>query len=911
MATPPAKPAATPASPATPGAKAAGPAAPASPAPAAPAKLGGRIDWKAVWPVPALVLATAGLGGALFVGILRAPKADPAAPLKTAEALFAEAKFEETVKVLNTQIAPAIEAGAITNAQARQFHLLRARSIFEGQKKLGIAHADNYAAVVRDFKVADELNPGLEPADLFMQGFSELGLGNTDRAVELAEKLPPKEQDRRLAIFEGVIDHNLKQANVKPEQTVRLLNALLEAPATTIDRRGWAIARQTELRLATGHPDEAISTLLRALPRLEIGGMNSERRAELLYLLGRSYNESGQPVQAEEQLAAARDLFSQFHPLRAEALLQIAQIKQTRGELDDARAAFVEIRKDFPTLPVAQAALLGIAETSAGLDDDETSVKSFDDLIDELSKPGAVTRRDLTTQGIAERLLKRAGERYRREDPVRALQFGQLAERALRSAKKEPGAPLLQQLAQAHRAMAAQLLRDAAGADAAHATDPDAAPKEPSLDALSPVTRGPVRRHLIDSATAWRDHARSVLLSDPAQYIVSLWNAAEDFDRAGDRVAARESFQAYIDATPATDRRRPEARFRLAQVFQAEGDLATAGSIYRTLRAGATGTDDAAAKGTENAGRWADRAIVPLARCLLRDADANNDSEAAELLTQAVSGSSLAPESTEFREALAELGELHYRQGQVAEAISRLRESLERYADNPRATVLRFKLADANRQSAQQIAADLRTSMPQSRRQELELARTQRLQDAAEGFRQVIATLNERAASTSDHANDHAGDHSSSPASAHAAAPSGDAGHAAKGGHDKPLAANAEPSLSALERLYKRNAMFYLADCAFDLNDFPGAIALYDAAAQRYSNDPASLVALTQIVAAYAKQGLWNEARTANERAKRQLAAIPDAVWNDPSLPMQRQHWERWFNSSTQLEQRAASAATP
>lgn len=107
--------------------------------------------------------------------------------------------------------------------------------------------------------------------------------------------------------------------------------------------------------------------------------------------------------------------------------------------------------------------------------------------------------------------------------------------------------------------------------------------------------------------------------------------------------------------------------------------------------------------------------------------------------------------------------------------------------------------------------------------------------------------------------------------------------------------------MGIFESIALRNAHFYLGDCAFDLGEYNTAIEYYDRARDRYVEDPASLVAMVQIVNAYIETGQFGRARTANERAKRFYALMPDDVWDDPTLPMDRSDWERWLESNTQL----------
>jgi hypothetical protein len=65
---------------------------------------------------------------------------------------------------------------------------------------------------------------------------------------------------------------------------------------------------------------------------------------------------------------------------------------------------------------------------------------------------------------------------------------------------------------------------------------------------------------------------------------------------------------------------------------------------------------------------------------------------------------------------------------------------------------------------------------------------------------------------------------------------------------------------------------------------------------------------MSQIVSAYAAQEKWAEARTANERARQQLAKFPESVWQNPDLPMEKRHWEKWLEARTLIGQQSAGA---
>jgi tetratricopeptide (TPR) repeat protein len=366
--------------------------------------------------------------------------------------------------------------------------------------------------------------------------------------------------------------------------------------------------------------------------------------------------------------------------------------------------------------------------------------------------------------------------------------------------------------------------------------------------ALDPATRATVRAHLLEAGRSYLQHARQVILADDARFGDSLWMAGDSFDLGGDRESAIGVFSEFVNGRPA-DPRRPEAIFRLAQAHQSLGGYAAAAGLYENLIAEHPRSPEAAAS------------HVLLAQTYLHDGEPGNNAEAERLLTAILEGGSLTPEAIEYRDALAELGSLYLARGDFDKAAVRLREAAERYPNDPDTVHVRFKLAESLRLGAAEIADSLRDAMPSGRRSELQESRRTRLQTALALYDEVRATL-ERESPT---------------------------------------------EVSDLDRVTLRNAYYYRSDCAFDLGQYEQAIAAYDAAAQRYADDPASLVAMMQIVNCYMELDRWAEARTANERARRRLAELPDDILDSPDLPLDRRHWERWLESTETLSRRASA----
>lgn len=367
------------------------------------------------------------------------------------------------------------------------------------------------------------------------------------------------------------------------------------------------------------------------------------------------------------------------------------------------------------------------------------------------------------------------------------------------------------------------------------------------LARLDPATREQVRLWLVTAGRYFRRHAERVGVADNAAFGESLWYAADSLDRAGDSEQAIPLFGDFAKFFPA-DPRQAEARFRMAQAHQARGEYDTAAGHYRSLR------DDAAA-GNSAVGPYGDLSVVPLAQTLLMDLDPANDAEAQALLEEVVQGRAGGTSTPQFRDGLVELARLKHRNRDFAGAIMHLEEAVARFPDDPRIEDLKYELADAYRQDAHAIEKTLGEGMPDHRKQALREARVDRLRKARELFGEVRRLLES---------------------------------------HDPRR-------LSRLDQLRLRNACFYLADCDFDLGEYESAIRNYDAARERYPKDPASLVAMMQIVNAYVEMGDLERARTANNRAMQFYESLPETAWNDPDLPMGPDDWKHWLESMSRL----------
>lgn len=819
----------------------AGPGAAGAPAGGAAATSGSEatarpVRLSALRPLLLLTLAIVLLVGGIVTAFLRKPKADASGPLQVAREQVGQSKFKDAIETINGRVLPLAAAKRATPAQESEALRLRAHSIFRAQQLAGEDLAANHESVIDDYTRSEELSGSLTSTEVFELAWSLAATGKLEAAAKRAKAMPDSERPLRHELVRRIVERDLARSGPRSTLAMDLLSEFLAEPALDEADRSWAIARQAELQLADGHPDEAIDRLLRELQRVH--GAPRVRRAELHVLLGRAYKQSGQNAVALKQLETAEELLEASDPMRAEVGVLAGQILKDAGgeKRDEAKDRFSAVMADFGKSRAYLSAQFGLAEVLATQERDDEALELFEHVVGDVSR-GEV-RVDVTPAAVRAALMVHAADREQAGRFSDALRYATLAERIDPPGKAPP--EVLRAIAGAKKKEARRVLGANAGAHGE------------GIEDLNEVDRREVKRLLLSAGRYFRDHSRTV--SDPVRYAESLWEAADAFDNGGEHEEAAKAFSDYVETTTDNDPRRPEAKFRLGQVLQAMRQYAAAADRYRDLLAHRSA-----------GGSWAVRSIVPLAQCLLHDLDEANDKEAEDLLLSAVDGTELGPEASEFRLGLIELGRLLYETKRYEEAIRRLTEAIERFPGDREVDTLRYRLADSYRLSAAKLAQEVSGSegaISETERQEREAAKRERLRRAIDVFAQVRQALDAREAD----------------------------------------------SLSELERVQLRNTMFYLGDCEYDLGEFQAAINDYDAARQRYPNEPASLVAMVQIVNAYVQQGEWGKARTANEAAKRHLAKLPPEVWSSPDMPMERKHWERWLNSSDLLEQRASAA---
>jgi tetratricopeptide (TPR) repeat protein len=879
-------------------------------------------SWRHLWQLPLAATGIAIAIGAAVYAARNTPREDRGDGLVEASAQIDSGEYEAALGTLNAKVLPWLSKAALTKDQQRRFHLLRARAIFMGQRELGINREENHRNILAEYKEAESRAANLTSQDKVFICHTLTSLGEFDKALEEMLRLPEEQAEERLAIHKRLIDAALSGGPARAEAALDLITTFTQEPRLSDEERLWGLGRQAKMLMAAGRPEEAVTRILRAMPRLE--NSTSPAVGEVVATLGEAYLVLDQVQRAGAQLERAAEMLGVSHELSPKVARMLAQIDHAIGgeSLNRARERYLTVLENWPNSAEVPGTLLGLAEVESALANTQSnalmtdSLEHYDMLVtvlrggkvelrpaaaDETPSPDAAPKPDghaagepshgpgheaglneaaasahaggastsdarpadpAFVQQALRSLMARFNEQFDKKDYHSALQFAALGERLV-GVEQAPG-ELLLGLARTHRELASDLLIRAGGGDNAL-----------TLAQVEPATQREARLHLTKGAEYFRLHASKSIQSDTQAYGDSLWAAADMFDRAGDLPGSAAAFRQFASDFP-SDSRRPMARFRLADAYRASGDLEAAANVYRELIAGRTSS--------QASSPVADASHVPLARTLLADLNPANDGEAEQQLLRVVRGEVGGTATPMFREALRTLGEHYYDTAQFERAIERLGEFVERsridQAEHPAAlpqangsgSVARsgdaavshaqddgetlgiyFKLADAHRQSAIRIGDGFGVAMPDSQRRELEKARRDRLERAMALFDSVEKAYERM------------------------------------------------PERTGLDDLRQRNATFFKADCAYDLGDYDTAIRFYDAAKERYPRDAASLVAMVQIVGALLEQGKMQEAAVANVRAKKFYESLPDAAWEDPTLPMSRRQWEQWLEAQTRL----------
>jgi tetratricopeptide (TPR) repeat protein len=818
------------------------------------------VLWSQVWQLPVLLFGL----GLLVIGVyLALPGRDPDRfheRLADAELLLESDKLEDAKTALDEVKVRIHEA---PTPEKDYFWRLYADLNFLQLYKTGVVGREGVDAAVPTYERIVEYygNAQANGRELTGQSLrhyirSLVALGRDSQALGLLDKMTGPQAAQRYLIVRDMIEHRRDdRPGVDTQSLLPLLTRFREDikaipdPALARQQEVWAYGFQASLSLQAGDPQGAIGYLLRHIQRLAARGGDDDL-APLIILLAKAYQGVDDFKEAEQQYRYAQQKLDPTDDLNADVLVGLGQLALTPvngRQVEEALEYFRSAEEGYPS------------STSAHI----TALIGRADCEAKLGDHAAARR--YYELAVREMLDRTRPWDPRRKDASRSIntQFERAVDQDQYDRAKDyldvlallqgdnPSPELLLNLAHTCERIG-DLRREEASQSAQRR------PGQPPLsDDARRLANQQAAEYYAKAAAYYYRHANAVTIEDNQQHGESLWGAAVNYDRAQmwpDAIRVYEQFILTRDGDP----KRLRAISNLAKAYMADRRFKPALAQFQKL--------------VEDYPRSPETysSLVPMARCQDALGEPLKAIKTLELVID--DHEAITPDNGEYRDALIELGRLHHRLGEqdpayYARAIELLTEAVQRYGQTDRGPTLRFLLADANRRSVPALQKQAESTQSHVAQLGFQDEVNDRLQQAQILFNQAINGL--------------------------------EAKRTAQGG------------LTPIEQLYLRNAYFYQADCAYDRRVFEQAIQLYNTAATNYSDDPASLVARIQIVNAYCELGQFQQAKVANDTARRQLEQIPDSAFEDKNLPMKREHWEDWlrWTSERNLFSRQANAA--
>jgi tetratricopeptide (TPR) repeat protein len=802
-----------------------------------------RANWsrlRELWQMPLLVISVGlfGVAAWLFIDPKPGPTIDQ--QIDVARTLVAQVRPEAAIEHLNRLLAKE----KLERDREAEIHLLLAESLELGQKQKKINIPENHRRIVEQTLMAMEL--GAKPTAAMNQRLAESyeALGRTTESLMYFRRAMMMNPERALHLQRKVID--LQLAADDPAGAAASLEDYLGRDKLADSERSWAMGEQAHLMIDRGDFAAGRQNLEEAL-RLNGDAVD---RGQISYWLGYCEYKLGQLSNAERYLRLAREQLKVQHPLDGEAAYLLGRIAQDQKHHEEANSFFEVVLTSHPDAKVATAAKLGRGVARIALGNDDAGLTDLHDVTNFILGRDAVRRKykadALTAMKNATQSL---GERGNYQGALEVMAYEQsLVEDKENKVTGGLPASFYARLGNVYEQRADQVERNLADSTAA---------------AEKIKREQQVRDFRAKAGDAYIGYSRALTLSDDKGYGDALWKGVELYDRAGDLQRMISALELFAAERP-EDSLTPDALLRLGRAYQAAGNFDKAIAAYQRNQFRYPNT------------LAASKSAVPLAQAYIAKGP-DFYARAERTLTGVVDNNPLVtPDAAEFRQALFELAQLHYRTGRYEDAVAKLEELTARYPKEERMGQLVFLMGDSYRKSAAALVVP--TAATPGKTPEAS-ATTAAFSRDPKGSEATKATTQPADMDPVEIAN-----------------AKRDRLTKARALFDRAIETyRRTPPSGAVDKLYFKLAHFYRADCVFDLGQYEESIKLYDNAAFRYQDDPSALAAYVQIVNAYCALGKVPEAKTANERAKWLLRKMPAEAFADGGFTMPKEYWDKWL----------------
>ncbi|MEM9414052.1 MAG: hypothetical protein AAGA29_01070 [Planctomycetota bacterium] len=829
-----------------------------------------EMAWAQVWQMPVLLLGLGLLAVGVYFALPKYVPLDYDKELAKIESLVTKNRLEEAEGRLDKLAESSAFVDAVDDPVEGYYWQLYGDLRFRQMDTRvwqGIttqAGQENLAQIVEHYRSAQKLGRELPGNALWRYAQTLAAMGDDTGALRVVDAMPDDSATRRHEIVRALVERAMQTdpdpASEKVANLLRRFEQELDAEPDIAVRRGekiWAMQQRAERFLRAGDEQAVIRMLVEGgLMRLKQGGASDQDIAPLNVVLGEAYAMEENFVDARQRFSEARSHLEDGHEMFPRVLVGFADIELAQSEqgyIERAFGLYHQAYLDAPQGPSSIDAKIGEAHTEAYREGRfPEALEAFKLAAERLANEQAPVwdpRREKLEHYLSVH-ISREFENAQYENALALLKVVEpLTDRG-------DSATLTRQFAETYRLLGEQ---SQAAAQRLRLEDPRSG-EDPHLEAR--------RIHNQDAAVYFEQAAKAylreakLLEAEADGHGIALWAAADHFAKAQLWAEAVSVYQDFL-ATRGESGRREEAMFRLGQACLADRQYGAARDQLQGLIEGA------------DTSQWAMQAYVPLSRALV---GLDEWDKAEQWLRYVVEDHrAIGPDSPFFRDALIELGTLYYRRGSqddtyYARGIEVLGDAggaVERYGNGQGAgededesdvisleAKLRYMLADCLRLSAFGLGRQAAQTPNQSDRLAMQAERVRRLSEAKMYYQQVQELLDDV------HPNNQ----------------------------------------SRVERIYHRNAYFYQADCAFEQSDFANAILLYQDAATRWQDHPASLVAWVQIVNSAAEMKDYARARAAHRQAVEVFGKLDDSVFEHPDSLMTRQRWDDWLRWSTELD---------
>ena len=653
-------------------------------------------------------------------------------------------------------------------------------------------------------------------------GLAYWGLNESGKAIEAHRRAIELADTFDAAVHRELVDMFLA-ARPKEYLTdcMELLEAILAESSPSPDDHAWAFVRKAEVLIAQGHEEKALAMLA----EFEGQDLPPKYRNEVDFLRGLGLRHTGHSDQADLILRNLMTRLDDRGDIYARTALTLGKINYEQYRYHDAHQFYQLVVQSQAGKDWYVAGKFGLAECSALHEDYSQAAIQYQEVVRFLNaKPhnraleGITVRQSLATLAHRLAMLKQYDT---------ALSFLTIEQ----DLAPKDDVDAAYRFARMHDARALQLLEQL---DEQPAEDQPS----PTAEQYQLQQREKITDHFHVAAEQFLRVA-DIATGDDELYGTALRRAAQAYDKAGDAEQAILAWQRYVaerEGHPFW----PFALFHLAQTYQSIGEYQTAINHY------------------ENLIRKHPRlpaafdSMIPLARCYLA-LDPPDRDRAKVILRGVLTDRALTPESSHFRDALFELGKLHYDSQEYPQAITILTQAIDRYPDDTMLGTALFIVGESYRKSGLALDKTLSDLAQEpggaGNQQKMTDRRKEHLSNARSYFERAIAFYEKLP----------------------------------------------EKDFTELDRLYRRHCWVYLADSMYDLGQYAEATRAYEQTALHYQLTPTALISLVQIANCQLKLGNPVQARSANERGLWQLKKMSDDALAAGSVSMSRQEWTDWF----------------